>query len=255
MTEDHTQRFTGRALAYSRYRPTYPKQVLDILRKEAGFDSKKIVADVGSGTGILSKLFLENGNKVFGIEPNDDMRKIAESSLSSHKRFVSVKGTAENTTLGDQTVDFISVAQALHWFDPERSWKEFKRIIGKEGGYLCIVYNDRKTEGDNSNVMKEYEDIIEKYGKNKPKLERVEDENLSQFFREWTSFRKFSTLNYQTLDFEGLLGRASSASYMPQPNEEGFTFVKKELEEIFAKYQKDNKVKLTYETNIFLGPL
>jgi ubiquinone/menaquinone biosynthesis C-methylase UbiE len=250
--EDFTQRFTGRAETYSRYRPTYPKHVFDILEKEANFDPSKIVADVGSGTGILSKLFLANGNKVFGVEPNDDMRKIAESSLAGFQKFVSIKGTAENTMLEDQSVDLITVAQALHWFDPERSWKEFRRIA-KQVGYLCILYNDRKKD-DASEVMQRYEDVIDKYASNKPKLERIEDEILSKFFSEW-SFRKFSIANQQILDFAGLLGRVSSASYMPQPKENEFSAVEKELKDVFDKYQKDNKIMLSYNTNIFLGQI
>src|SRR5487761_1149721 len=235
MMEDYTQRFTGRAEAYSSYRPTYPKQFLDILNKEANFDSTKIVADIGSGTGILSKLFLENGNRVFSVEPNDDMRSVAGSNLGHFQRFASIKGTAENTTLEDRSVDLISVGQALHWFDSKRSWKEFSRII-KRGGYLCILYNDRKTD-DASGIM-----------------QRVEDDILSKFFSGW-SFKKFSISNEQVLDFEGLVGRVCSASYMPQQNQQGFSEVKRELKDMFSKYQKDNKIMLSYETNIFLGLL
>jgi ubiquinone/menaquinone biosynthesis C-methylase UbiE len=250
MIEDYTQRFTGRAEAYSKYRPSYPKQVLNILEKEMSFDSSKIVADVGSGTGILSRLFLENGNRVFGVEPNDDMRSIAESSLARFQRFISIKGSAGNTTLEDRSVDLISVAQALHWFDPEKSWNEFKRIT-KQGGYLCILYNDRKIDSG-SGIMKRYEEIIERYVRNKPKTERVENDNLSKFFSGW-SFRKFSIPNEQTLEFEGLVGRVCSASYMPRQSEENFLEMKRELEDMFSKYQKDNKITLSYDTNIFLG--
>ena len=252
MMEDYTQRFTGRAEAYSSYRPTYPKQFLDILNKEANFDSTKIVADIGSGTGILSKLFLENGNRVFSVEPNDDMRSVAGSNLGHFQRFASIKGTAENTTLEDRSVDLISVGQALHWFDSKRSWKEFSRII-KRGGYLCILYNDRKTD-DASGIMQRYEEIIDKHARNKPNLERVEDDILSKFFSGW-SFKKFSISNEQVLDFEGLVGRVCSASYMPQQNQQGFSEVKRELKDMFSKYQKDNKIMLSYETNIFLGLL
>src|SRR5487761_355900 len=248
--EGYTQRFTGRAETYSRYRPTYPNQFLDVLKKEANFDSNKIVADIGSGTGILSKLFLENGNRVFGVEPNEDMRSVAESNLGHFQRFASIKGTAENTTLEDRSVDLISIAQALHWFDSKRSWKEFSRII-KRGGYLCILYNDRKTD-DASGIMQRYEEIIDKHARNKPNLERVEDDILSKFFSGW-SFKKFSIPNKQGLGFEGLVGRVCSASYMPQPNQEGFSEAKKELGDMFSKHQEDNKITLSYETNIFLG--
>jgi ubiquinone/menaquinone biosynthesis C-methylase UbiE len=248
--EDFTQRFTGRAESYSKYRPSYPIQILDIFEKEAKFDSTKVVADIGSGTGILSRLFLENGNKVFGVEPNDDMRRLAELNLEEFQKFESIKGTAENTGLEDESVDLIAVAQALHWFDPEKSWREFRRIA-KHGCYLCVLYNDRKKD-DPSGITHEYEEIIQKYARNKPKLERIEDDILSQFFKEW-SFKKFSLPNKQILEFEGFLGRVSSASYMPRPSDLEFSAVERELKDVFDKHHKDSKITLSYDTNIFLG--
>lgn len=250
--EDFTQRFTGRAKAYSRYRPTYPKAVLEILRKEANFDSCKIVADIGSGTGILTRLFLENGNQVYAVEPNDEMRSFAEQSLSRFPDFVSVQGTAENTRLKDQSVDLISVGQALHWFDPEKSQKEFVRIL-RASGHLCVIYNDRKSD-ENSGIMGDYEKLVNKYSRNRAAVQKVEDENLSKFFGGW-SFKKFTLPNYQYLDFEGLLGRVGSASYMPQPEEQAYASMKSEVRGLFEKYQKDHQVTLYYETNLFLGSL
>jgi SAM-dependent methyltransferase len=159
-------------------------------------------------------------------------------------------GTAEDTTLRDQSIDLITVAQALHWFNPERSWKEFKRIAKAGGGYLCVIYNDRKKDG--TGIMQIYEEIIQKYAKNKPKLEQIEDDNLSKFFVQW-SFKKFSIPNLQILDFNGLVGRVSSASYMPQPQDREFLSIERELKDVFDKYQDDGKVTLYYDTNIFLG--
>jgi ubiquinone/menaquinone biosynthesis C-methylase UbiE len=250
--EDFTQRFTGRAAVYSKYRPTYPDAVLEILREEANFDSSKIVADIGSGTGILTTLFLDNGNPVFAVEPNDEMKSFAEHSLSKFPNFVSVRGTAENTTLGDHSIDLISVGQALHWFDPEKSRKEFLRIL-RTSGHLCVLYNDRKNN-ENSGIMKDYEQVVSKYSRNRVLVQKVEDENLSKFFKEW-SFEKFTLPNYQYLDFEGFLGRLCSASYMPHPEEQSYLPLKSELKNMFNKYQKDNLVTLNYETNLFLGSL
>jgi ubiquinone/menaquinone biosynthesis C-methylase UbiE len=117
-SEDYTWRFAGKADSYSKYRPSYPERVLSVLKEKTSFDSSKIVADVGSGTGILSRLFLENGNTVYAIEPNEDMRSKAELALARFPNFHSVKGSAEDTTLEERSVDLITVAQALHWFDP-----------------------------------------------------------------------------------------------------------------------------------------
>ncbi len=248
--EDFTQRFTGRADVYSRNRPTYPKTVLEILRKEANFDSGKIVVDIGSGTGILTRLFLENGNHVFAVEPNDEMRGFAESSLSSFKNFKSVRGTAEDTTLNDESVDLISVGQAMHWFDRKKSRIEFLRILRK-GGFLCVLYNDRRRDGS-SGIMEDYEQLVNKYARKRAAVARVENDDLSDFFPHWV-FRKFTLPNYQRLNFDGLLGRVCSSSYTPQPEEQTYPQMKGELKSMFDAYQEEGQVTLLYETNMFLG--
>src|SRR5579872_1239973 len=126
-----TNKFSKKAEVYSRYRPSYPKQIIVILGTEIGFDKSKVVADVGSGTGLLSKLFLDNGNFVYGIEPNEEMRSFAEKNLASCTNFVSMNRLAEDTGLPDSSIDLVTAGQALHWFDPDRSRKEFTRILKK----------------------------------------------------------------------------------------------------------------------------
>jgi SAM-dependent methyltransferase len=252
--QDNTQKFTGRADAYAKYRPRYPKQILEFLEREADFDSNQIVADVGSGTGILSRLFLENGNPVFGIEPNDDMRRMAELELAKFPRFVSVKGTAEDTSLLDRSIDLVSAGQALHWFDPGKSRAEFGRIL-RSGGHVCIVYNDRTREGP---LMESYDRIIQhaKRITEYSSLEHhdIDDEYISRFLGN-SSHRKFSIQNEQTLDFVGLLGRASSASYWPKPDQDGFAVLQKELRTFFDKFQRDNEITLTYCTFVDIGTM
>src|SRR5438445_11892407 len=145
MAEDFTRRFTGRALFYSTSRPSYPMRILDILRTEIGFDRTFVVADVGSGTGLLSELFLTNGNHVIGVEPNDDMRIFAEKRLSQFLKFLSVRGRAERTSLETAIIDLVTVGQALQWFDSEAASKELASIL-IQNGHVCIVYNHRNNE-------------------------------------------------------------------------------------------------------------
>src|SRR5215212_6806751 len=111
---DPRQRFTGRVESYARYRPSYPRAVLELLTAECGLTSASVVADVGSGTGILSELFLENGNRVIGIEPNEEMRAAGDRLIGDHPRFTSAAGSAESTTLEDACVDFPIAGQAFH---------------------------------------------------------------------------------------------------------------------------------------------
>jgi ubiquinone/menaquinone biosynthesis C-methylase UbiE len=142
---DPTQRFTNRVDHYTKYRPPYPRAVLDLLRVKCGLTSTSVVADVGSGTGILSQLFLNNGNRVFGIEPNKEMREAGERRLNDHPRFTSVAGTAEATTLDDDSVDLVTAGQAFHWLDPERTRTEFARIL-EPGGWVVLVWNWRRKD-------------------------------------------------------------------------------------------------------------
>lgn len=142
---DPTQRFSSRVENYSRYRPSYPRQVLELLFEECGLTAASIIADIGSGTGIMTRLFLENGNQVFAVEPNREMRQEAEWNLASYSHFVSVDATAEATTLRAGSVDFVVAAQAFHWFDREKVRPEFVRILKPEG-WVVLVWNDRRPD-------------------------------------------------------------------------------------------------------------
>jgi SAM-dependent methyltransferase len=143
---DSTQRFSGRVENYARYRPGYPDEVLDLLRQRCGLTEDSEIADVGSGTGALARLFLENGNRVFGVEPNAEMRGAGERLLRRYGRFTSVAARAEDTTLTEGSVDLVTAGQAFHWFDPGPTRREFARIL-KSGGFVALIWNTRRKEG------------------------------------------------------------------------------------------------------------
>ena len=251
MSEDFTRRFDKRAAEYSKYRPSYPMMILGILESEIRFSPDTIVADIGSGTGLLSKLFLQNGNIVYAVEPNDQMRSFAEQSLSSFPRFHSIRGKAEHTTLMEDSVDLVAVGQALHWFDPRLSTREFSRILRSEGSVLT-VYNDRNKADP---VMRDYEAIVTKHRRDRASVPDVNDDYLSKFFQD--GHRKTFTLpNEQFLDSEGLLGRLASASYMPSvEDEEGFKAMREDVSRLFEAWQESSRVRLLYDTIISLGPV
>src|SRR5437773_7925164 len=115
-----TRRFSSRVGNYARCRPSYPPEIIEILRQECGLTSDSVIADVASGTGIFTRLLLENGNRVYGVEPNQAMRESGESYLANYRKFTSVPGTAEATTLISASVDLVTAAQAAHWFDREK---------------------------------------------------------------------------------------------------------------------------------------
>ncbi len=134
---DATQRFSSRVEDYARYRPGYPPEVIQLLKTECGLAAESVVADIASGTGIFTRIVLEAGAHVFGVEPNAKMRRAAEKFLAGYASFTCLNGTAESTTLPDHSVDIITAAQAAHWFDPSKARQEFVRIL-KPGGWTVL---------------------------------------------------------------------------------------------------------------------
>jgi SAM-dependent methyltransferase len=250
---DPTERFTKRVDHYVRYRPSYPRAVLDLLKTECGLTDASVVADVGSGTGILSELFLENGNRVIGIEPNTEMREAAERRLGGHPRFTSVAGTAEATTLDDASADFVTAGQAFHWFDPERARTEFARILKPEG-WVVLVWNLRRKGA--TPFLAAYERLLEVYRTDRGEVEfwRRSDEMADAFFGSG-SFEKATFDNEQVLDLEGLKGRLLSISYVPAQGEPGSEDMSRNVEEIFRKHQTGGKVTVEYDTKVYYGRL
>ena len=246
LSGDSKTRFEGRGEVYAKYRPRYPPEILKILQSNANLNESHVIADIGSGTGILSEIFLRNRNQVYGVEPNDDMRKMAEDYLSTLPNFVSIKGSAEETNLKSASIDLISVGQALHWFDLSRCRLEFLRIL-KEGGWICVVYNERSSSDE---VTVKYGEIVQKHAnKSIPMNEYVPPSKLLG------SYSQFYLPNEQRLDLDGLIGRAVSASYSPNYDEEGFPSLRYDLKELFERRQEDGRITLRYDTRLFLGKI
>lgn len=243
-----TERFSDRVENYVKYRPSYPPEVLQLFRNKMFLQTSSVIADIGSGTGISAKIFLENGNDVFGIEPNEAMRKASEVFLEEFSAFHAVDGTAENTKLNNQSVDFIIAAQAFHWFDKEKTRTEFERIL-RPNGYVALIWNERQT--DSNEFLREYEKFLLKFGTDYKEVrhEQVTNEIISDFFQ--TEFREESFLNVQTLDFTGLKGRVLSSSYMPSEIHPIYNEMEKELKDLFTRYQKNGIIKVLYDTKVF----
>lgn len=242
---DSKGRFSSRVDNYVKYRPSYPKEIIEFLQETIGFSKSSIIADVGSGTGISAKLFLDNGNTVYAVEPNADMRQAAEGVLHRYNNFYSIDGSSENTKLKEESIHMVVAAQAFHWFDPEPTKEEFLRILKPEG-HIVLLWNTRKriTTG----FMGEYLNFIKKYGK--IEIEKGNDYVVPKFFNGRTLNKKdFS--NPQHYDFERLKGELASFSYMPNENHENFVPMIAELKNIFNRYNDNGKVVLEYETEVY----
>jgi SAM-dependent methyltransferase len=249
---DPTQRFSNRVENYLKYRPRYPPQIIPLLEKECGLTRHSIVADIGSGTGFLTELFLTNGNHVFGIEPNAEMRAAGERLLVQYRSFTSIEATAENTTLASGSVDFVTAGQSFHWFNRERTRPEFARIL-KSGGWVVIVWNGYNPE--RTRLLKGYHEALLRYGTDYRDVHReIEDMQVDKFFA--GGEYKIAHFEFQqSFDFEAFKGRTLSASYAPQLGELNYEPMLVELREVFEANQTDGRVAFDYDTEVYYGRL
>jgi SAM-dependent methyltransferase len=250
---DGKQRFSNRVADYVRYRPGYPSAVRDLLRAECGLKSGHVIADIGSGTGFLSELFLKNGNRVFGIEPNEAMRLAGEEYLASYDGFVSINGSAEATTLDDASVDFVTSGQAFHWFDQDAARAEFHRIL-KPTGWVLVVWNERLT--DASPFVREYENLLRKFGTDYASVKESypNEQHMRDFFGAG-AYSSHTLPNFQEFDFDGVAGRLRSSSFVPTQDHANFAPMMAELQRIFDAHNRDDRVRLEYTTHIYFGRL
>ncbi|GAC1430960.1 MAG: class I SAM-dependent methyltransferase [Terriglobales bacterium] len=250
--KDGVQRFSSRVENYVRYRPGYPKQVLGLLQSECGLAKDSIVAEIAFGTGIFTRLLLENGHRVVGVEPNRDMRAAGEEFLSHYSGFTSVEGTAEATTLADSSVNLVIAAQAGHWFDPVEARPEFMRIL-KPGGYTVLLWNDRRA--DSTEFQCEYEQLLRTYGTD---YEEVRQRGMTLAILGIFANSPLKTREFeykQTFDYAGLEGRLLSSSYAPQEGHPSYVPMLRELRRIFEKYQAAGQVSFEYDTRVHYGQL
>ena len=242
------ERFSNRVENYAKYRPGYPTEMLEFFKDHLGLTSRSGVADIGSGTGLSAKPFLENGNVVYGVEPNAGMRAAAEGSLKEFKTFRSIDGTSTETTLDDESVDFIVAAQAFHWFDPKPTRAEFKRIL-RPNGHVALIWNERQL--DSTPFLREYEQLLLKFATDYEKVrhENIDEGKLGAFFEK--GFEQHTFPNNHVHDFEGLKGRLLSSSYVPAEGDENFEPMINELRSLFAKHAEEGKITILYDTNVF----
>jgi ubiquinone/menaquinone biosynthesis C-methylase UbiE len=244
--------FTGKAELYKKFRPSYPKALIDYLYSNLNFSQQSIIADIGAGTGIFTRLLLERGSKVYAIEPNEDMRETSKKDLSEYKKFVSFNTPAENTGLDEASVDFITVAQAFHYFDRELFKRECQRVL-RPNGKVVIIWNDVDKDSD---LIRKSGDIIAKY--------RIHDKSGQQRsgnLYEYSDFYADGIYEHKVFrnDFyesrEHFIGGNLSASYAPREDcepEQYHGFVK-ELNDLFDEYNVDGILHFPQITRSYAG--
>jgi SAM-dependent methyltransferase len=250
--QDSTHRFSSRVGNYVRYRPAYPSAVLELLKSDCGLNAASLIADIASGTGIFTRILLENGNRVFGVEPNAEMRKAGEEYLRPYSRFTSAAGTAEATTLADHSADFVTAAQAAHWFDREKARREFIRIC-RPGGWTVLLWNERRT--GSTPFLRAYEQLLIEYGTD---YQDVRSERTTQQIETFFAPSRFEvrTFDYhQDFDFPALEGRLLSSSYTPQASDARYAPMLRELRRRFDAHRVDDRVTFEYDTRVYYGQL
>jgi len=247
-----TSRFSDRVENYVRCRPGYPSDVLRVLENDCALAPQHVIADVASGTGIWTRMLLENGNKVFGIEPNAEMRQAGERLLAGFPQFTSIAGTAEATMLPDHSVDFVTAAQAAHWFNRQPARAEFRRIL-KRGGWLGLLWNERLT--DANAFLREYEELLLTYATDYEDVRHERTTDAVNEFFDPAAFQERRFSMRQEFDYDGLEGRLLSSSYAPGPGHPNHAPMLRELRRIFDGHNSAGRVAFDYKTRMYFGQL
>ncbi len=244
---DPKQRFSDRVADYIKYRPKYPKEVIDILKREINFSFGDTVADIGAGTGFLTELFLDHGNLTYAVEPNEAMRKACSDLYGTDNLLKIVDGSAEVTQLPDQAIDLIVAGTAFHWFDPIETKKEFMRIL-KPDGHILLIWNVRK---DDAPFTASYEEILRRRvpGYAASQHRKFDPELISDFLHP-RQMKKQVLANSQSFDWEGFKGRALSSSFMPK---QGLLHdeVLSEMHDLYHRYEENGQVSFQYDTIMY----
>lgn len=252
MTRSPTARFSDRVENYVRYRPGYPREVIELLRSECGLQLTHIVADIAFGTGAFTRLLLENGNSVFAVEPNAEMREMGMRELEGYDRLVAIAGSAEETTLRSGSIDFVTAAQAAHWFDLPRARAEFVRIL-KPDGWCVLLWNERRTSS--TAFLRDYEQMLLAYATDYKEVRHERTTAAIDKFFAPAPYRERVFSLKQQLDYEGATGRLLSSSYAPLEGHPNHAPMMEEMRKIFRRHAKDDKVEFAYDTRVFWGHL
>jgi SAM-dependent methyltransferase len=251
-TKDPTERFSSRVENYVRYRPGYPPAAIELLQRRCGLRAGAVVADVGSGTGILTQALLGSGAQVIGVEPNDGMRAAAEAALGMNPAFRSVKGTAEATTLAPESVDLIVAGQAFHWFKAASARREALRVV-RAGGWGALLWNEHPSDGHA--LLTDYEALVRRHAPEYDQVvgSRADETAMREYFGGAMELASFP--NQQLFDYPGLRGRLMSSSYAPEPGHPQHAPLLAGLKQVFERHARDGRVVFPYVTLVYYAQL
>lgn len=248
---DNKDRFIGKAEIYSKYRPSYPERIIDEIEDELRESTYRRVADIGAGTGLFTKILLDRGYEVVAVEPNKEMREIAEIYLEDYEKIEILDSMAEDTKIAENSIDLVTVAQAFHWFDKSKFREECKRIL-KQDGKIALIWNSRDY---NSILVRELSAVCTKFC---PKFKGFsggidnEPEVFDNFFEEYRQVEINNPLQYNLEEF---IGRNLSGSYAPKSGEKNYKPFVEAIKQVFDKYSKYGKVILPNVVRVYMGKI
>jgi SAM-dependent methyltransferase len=252
-----TERFSNRADAYVRGRPSYPQQLVDHLQQVGALKRGQLIVDLGVGTGLSAEPFLRSGYSVIGVEPNEAMRLTGDQQLAAYAAkggtYRSVAGTAEATTLPDDIADLVIAGQAFHWFNVERAAIEARRIL-RPGGWAALIWNDRQSTG--SAFLAGYEALLRTHGVDYANTghRHIDEKGIAQFFAPAQAL-VVTFDNPRELELEDLLALAGSASYLPAPGDSRHAAMLSALNALFDAHEQNGSVQMMYQTRMHYARL
>lgn len=247
---DSKKIFSGKESDYDQYRPRYPAQFISFLYETVGFRTDSVIADIGSGTGIFSKQIADRGSMVFCVEPNRDMRTVAQKKLSSYRNVYFTDGDCENTKLLGHSIDFITAAQSFHWFHVEKFRWESLRIL-KPKGKAVLVWNRRDdacaVNQKTAEVFRKYCPDFHGFGGGLKK----DETGIEQYFGGKFHSREFR--NDLFYDRDAFIGRNLSGSYAIGQNDGAYKYFLAELNAIFEKFSSEGRLSVPHTTAVYWG--
>ncbi len=243
-----TQVYSSKAEKYARYRWSYAPEAIQTILDVTGITAESVVADIGAGTGILTQEFVGQVKRIFAVEPNPEMRAIATRKLAQYPSCQVVDGRSEATTLADNSIDLITAAQAIHWFDPQAAKKEFHRIL-KPAGWLAICRN----YGTDHELGEALQDVYPvetdtetlMIGKSQPRSFYFED---GEYRRQEYPFKIQVT-------WEEFFGGVSTASFAPDEGSLLYAEFENGVRKVFDRFSSEGLILQQGVTELYLGQI
>ena len=248
--QDPTERFSSRVANYVRYRPSYPPAAIALLQERCGLRPGAAVADIGSGTGILTRLLLASGAQVSAVEPNDGMRGAAEVLLAGEPKFHSIRGTAEDTTLAPASMDLLVAGQAFHWFKVDAARREALRVL-RPGSHAALLWNEHPSAG--SAFLQDFERVARAHAPEYDQVvgSRADETAMREFLGGDMQLATFP--NQQVFDYAGLTGRLMSSSWTPEPGHPQHEPMLEGMRAAFSRHARAGTVIFPYLTLVYYG--